>query len=200
MLTIASDALWISLCRERKNPESAFILSCYTKTRNLNQFTLRLVLHWFAWGWWRLALKPCLVCVSTQVQPPMEGDLYPAYPRHKQQRAIVLHSWMPPTVGRSPGVMLSYARLSASYRLFIRLVPWGVSFSFLIFKSVRAGIQNSSGERPLEWQRRENRLVVIYLVVCCVLENVLCLSDVLLFFFWVLWTPVSPFLYGIKWD
>lgn len=56
--------------------------------------------------------------------------------------------WEPPSLH---GVMLSYARLIDSYRLFIPLLPWGVSFSFLIFlKRARAGLENSSSERPPE--------------------------------------------------
>lgn len=65
-------------------------------------------------------------------------------------------------------VALTCARLGASDRLFIRPVPWGVSFSFLIFKSARAGIRNSSSKRPPEWWRRKNGFIVIYLIASAI--------------------------------
>lgn len=110
------------------------------------------------------------LCILTGTAP-MAADLYSVYPWRKQPHVIMLHFWMSPTVGKQPywepslrWVALTCARLGASCRLFIRPVPWGVSFSFLIFKSARAGIQNSSSERPPEWWRRKNGFIVIYLI------------------------------------
>lgn len=77
----------------------------------------------------------------------------------------VSNSWLLPYWESSLRcVTLTYARLGASYMLLIRPVPWGASFSFLIFKIARGRLQNGSSERPPEWWRRKNGFIVIYLL------------------------------------